>query len=120
MAFRPVKTNELRAKHRMSYVQVFTILKKAKVKPIEKIDMGGRGIGFLWPNREANAALRAYREEKPAKRMHGAAPKKQTNVRSFTAYRENKQIEALTDRIDALTKQVAKLAAMWEPMRKTG
>lgn len=121
MASRNVNTGELRKKHRMSQPQVLEVLKKAKIKPVDKIDMGGRGTLLMWPNRAANAALRAYREEHPAKRRPGESKRAaKSNVRNFTAFRENKQITALTKQVEVLTARVTELAAMWQPTRKTG
>lgn len=123
MASRPVRTNELRAKYRMAQPQVLAVLKKAKVKPTDKIDMGGRGVSLMWPNREANAALRAFRVENPANRMRGTAPKRTTSrttqvISNIETFRENKRIDGLIKRVEELTATVAQLNMMLQSKQK--
>lgn len=71
MGIRNINTSELRIKYRMAGATVHAVLKAAKVKPAE-VTAYGQKVQQMWPNREANAALRAYRELHPIYKTQAA------------------------------------------------
>lgn len=109
MASRPVKTSELGHKYQMNAVTVKTVLKQAKIKPLSLVKTPTGREWAEWPNREANAALRTYRETKPARGPGSktVAKKSGKEVANIAPVRMAKQIEHLTQEIADLRKMFA-------------
>lgn len=107
---RNVNTNELRTKYHMAAPLVKEVLKKARVKPLEKT-INGKGECFLWPNREANAALRAYREGTPARGRRTKVQMKQPIITNIATQRNTRTLEAVLEEVKALRIDVARILA---------
>lgn len=109
MATRAVLTSELADKYHMNTNTVKDALKKAKVKPVSVTAFGTSRTTIEWPNRLANAALRAYREEKP---VRGAKKKvdRAAKVVDISPVRMGRQIDQLKEEVAGLRALLNELA----------
>jgi hypothetical protein len=115
MGSRNVNTNELRNKYHMNATTVVTVLKKAKISPCGAVT-NGRGTSYEWPNRQANAVLREFREAHPArgstvavKQLFPRAVREAASITQLSPERMAKRIDDLATEVRLLNDVISAL-----------